>query len=250
MATPSNTENQSSRFSVGAADIKEVLHKELDLIQSIISRMASNSFQCKGWMIGILSFLLAFNKDTFFGNPLLVLGLLFPIFIFWYLDGFFLYTEQRYRDLYQDTVKKRLGDNPEKYYDLNYTRFEDDRVFNKGFWTHLKYAWSEELPIISAKKTPPAKEIQSIGKAMFSKTLKPFYYLPIGLIFFIAALGYLRPTAFESKESTQKISIIQDSTSTYNGKMMIDIQTNNQKMLEDLSKQVKELKAKIDSTKD
>lgn len=69
------------------------LHKELDLIQDVIKRMAQNSFQIRGWMIGILSVMVALqNKMLLSGadqfSPLAAAFLLLPVLSFWYLDAF------------------------------------------------------------------------------------------------------------------------------------------------------------------
>jgi len=45
-------------------DNTEILHKEIDLIQGIINRMANNSFLLKGWIISLIAVILALTKDT------------------------------------------------------------------------------------------------------------------------------------------------------------------------------------------
>ncbi len=71
-------------------DNQDIIHKELDMIQSVITRMANNGFQVRAWMIGIVSFIITFERQKLFSDPLLLLILLLPISVFWYLDGFFL----------------------------------------------------------------------------------------------------------------------------------------------------------------
>jgi hypothetical protein len=73
--------------------------KHLELIQGLITRMASNSFLLKGWTVTIVSaiFVLA-QKDS---NILFILVSVFPIFFFWILDGFFLRQERLFRRLYE-----------------------------------------------------------------------------------------------------------------------------------------------------
>lgn len=88
------------------------LHKELDLIQDVIKRMAQNSFQIRGWMIGILSVMVALqNKMLLSGadqfSPLAAAFLLLPVLSFWYLDAFFLSTERLYREMYKWVVENR-----------------------------------------------------------------------------------------------------------------------------------------------
>jgi len=94
----------------------EVFHKELDLIQAIVTRMADNSFKVKAWLIGVLGAIVAFESDAIFGNAddvsvSLRLGLnallFLPILCFWYLDAFFLRTERLYREVYKWVVTYR-----------------------------------------------------------------------------------------------------------------------------------------------
>jgi hypothetical protein len=123
---------------------KEILHKEIDLIQTIITRMASNSFLLKGWVITLVVGVLALTKDTLITNNITYFSLILclPLIVFWYLDAFFLHKEKCYRKLYEWVVSNRMQSNEFKY-SLNYKRFEND--------------------------------VESIIKIMFSKTLFPFY---------------------------------------------------------------------------
>ena len=71
----------------------EEIHKEIDLIQSCITRMAQNSFMIKGWLISIYAVILALLPEKV--NLFLLCIILIAINItFWYLDGFFLRTEK------------------------------------------------------------------------------------------------------------------------------------------------------------
>jgi hypothetical protein len=49
-----------------STDNHDNLHKELDLIQDIVKRMAQNSFQVKAWLIGILSALVVLESKALF----------------------------------------------------------------------------------------------------------------------------------------------------------------------------------------
>jgi hypothetical protein len=79
--------------------------KHLEMIQSIINRMGSDSFYVKGWSILIVSalFVLA-AKDA---RVAFVLLAYFPALAFWILDGYFLWQERLYRDLYDNVRKLR-----------------------------------------------------------------------------------------------------------------------------------------------
>lgn len=84
------------------------LHKELELIQSIISRMANNSFLIKGWTMTLMSALIAFGKDSILANIngiyylVMMLGILIP---FWWLDAYYLRQERLFRKVYNKVIK-------------------------------------------------------------------------------------------------------------------------------------------------
>jgi len=129
------------------------LHKEIDLIQSCITRMANNSFLLKGWLISIIAVVLALSESTV--DPLLLSTILIiPVISFWYLDAFFLRTERMYRQMYIWVLEKRKKDDIELQYDLSPKRFE--------------------------------KSVDSICKTMVSVTLRWFYGIPLLLVIGIA----------------------------------------------------------------
>jgi len=75
---------------------KKIAH--LEMIQGIINRLASNSFQVKGWSVVLVSALFALGaKDA---NPTLVYIAFLPALVFWPLDGYFLWQERLFRKLY------------------------------------------------------------------------------------------------------------------------------------------------------
>lgn len=125
---------------------ENILNKEIDLIQTIIARMANNSFLLKGWCISLTAVLLALTKDTIVATNLeyFNLILIFPVIAFWYLDAYFLHKERCYRRLYNWTIANRMT-SEDFLYNLDYTRFE--------------------------------KEEKSTFIIMFSKTLLPLYGL-------------------------------------------------------------------------
>ena len=77
---------------------KDILHKEIDLIQGVINRMANNSFLLKGWLISLVAVVLAITKETIVATQLSYFSLLLclPVVLFWYLDAFFLHKEKCY----------------------------------------------------------------------------------------------------------------------------------------------------------
>ena len=72
--------------------------KHLEMIQTIVNRMASNSFLLKGWCVTLVSALLALaSKDS---NTKFILVAYFPVMMFWILDSYFLWQERLFRKLY------------------------------------------------------------------------------------------------------------------------------------------------------
>lgn len=126
---------------------KEILFKEIDLIEDCIKRMAANSFLLKGWAVTVLSILLGlmanFNSWKL-GSPLAI----FVCIGFWYLDAVYLKLERLYTRKYNWIIQERKNtDN----YQFNLDPFE------KNMWLESE---SEDIVII---------------KVMFSWTLLPLY---------------------------------------------------------------------------
>ena len=69
----------------------------LQMMQDNISRMASNSSNCKNWMVMIVAALLAVSFDISSMNWWLLLIAL-PIFLFWWLDAYYLKLERGMRN--------------------------------------------------------------------------------------------------------------------------------------------------------
>ena len=135
---------------MGANDLdnKEILFKEIDLIEECIKRMASNSFLLKGWAVTILSVLigLTVNTDNWkFGS---VIAILICI-VFWYLDATYLKLERLYTRKYNWIIKNRLTT---KNYAFNLNPNE------KNMWL-----------------TTENSDIKIIKDVMLSPTLCPLY---------------------------------------------------------------------------
>jgi len=115
------------------------LHKEIDLIQNCISRMAQNSFLIKGWGITLIVITWAIlGKESLSSFALVIL--LIPIIGFWGLDAYFLWVERKYRKMYAWVLDNRLNlKSPEKLYDLDPNRFTKEA----GSW--LKVVFSKTL---------------------------------------------------------------------------------------------------------
>ena len=119
------------------AILKEYLVKEIDVIQSIINRLANNSFLIKGWAITLIVVTLLFE-----GSEDKVFVAFIPLIAFWYLDSYFLQQERLYRELYKWVINNRLQTR-DHLLDMNAHRFDGN--------------------------------VQSVIKIMFSVTLLTFY---------------------------------------------------------------------------
>lgn len=125
----------------------QILHKELDLIQDCIKRMASNSFLLKGWTVSLFAILLGLSKDS----SLLVSTLLVVVVcVFWYLDAFFLYTERCYRRLYEARLITRNANLDTFLYDLNphYYRSCGETIFKIMLTKTLRWFYGSLLFVL------------------------------------------------------------------------------------------------------
>lgn len=81
---------------------KECMMKEIETIQGVINRMASNSFLIKGWAVTLVSVTLLLK-----GSNYQVFIAFIPLMTFWYLDAYFLRLERAYRKLYSWVISNR-----------------------------------------------------------------------------------------------------------------------------------------------
>lgn len=114
--------------------MNETKIKHLEFIQNNIIRMSTNSFIIKGWAITLIAALFALaqkesNRDfvllTYFATPL-----------FWYLNGYFLLQERRFRALY-DNVRVKAEDKIDFSMDIS--------LFNKGKNTLLSSLFAKSI---------------------------------------------------------------------------------------------------------
>ena len=96
----------------------EEFHKEIDIIQACISRMAQNSFMIKGWVFMLVAAFAALTAKNIDLYVLCAVGI-FIFLVFWSLDAFFLKMEKLYRFKYEWVINERPKGNREYLYDLN-----------------------------------------------------------------------------------------------------------------------------------
>ena len=82
---------------------KNVEH--LQMIQGIITRMGQNSFQLKGWAIGIMIAIFTFAGQQ--GDTRSILFTIIPLTVIWLLDSYYLQLERKFRLLYDDVRKNK-----------------------------------------------------------------------------------------------------------------------------------------------
>jgi len=106
--------------------------KHLELIQTIINRMAGNSFLIKGWAITLVAALFALSSKDANKNYIIISFL--PVIIFWILDAYFLSRERAFRCLYD---KVRNLDENKIDFSLDISQFKERK--NNWFWSMFSH---------------------------------------------------------------------------------------------------------------
>ena len=119
-----------------------ILHKEIDLVEDAISRMAKNAFLIKGWCLSVLAFVFALAGKFSVGK--LSFLLLVPVISFWWLDSYYLRLERLFRKRYEDVIRKRT----------------------------LEHVWTD---LYSMNLKPYLQNVQGEIRIMFSSSEFPFY---------------------------------------------------------------------------
>ncbi len=76
----------------------------LNITQSVIQRMATNSGTCKAWCITLVSAILVIIADK--GKPNFAFIAVVPTVLFWVLDTYYLSLERRFRNSYKSFIEK------------------------------------------------------------------------------------------------------------------------------------------------
>lgn len=80
----------------------EKVVKHLEMTQTVINRLERNSFLLKSWSMTILVAAMVLIARENLQNNYFVLTLFLPIVGFWILDGYFLWQERLFRQVYED----------------------------------------------------------------------------------------------------------------------------------------------------
>ena len=140
----------------------EELHKEIDLVQGCINRMAQNSFHIKGWTVTIFAVVLALLPEKIAPTHAILLGgvMLATSIMLWYMDSFFLTAEKNYRQIYSWILRERPNGNRQLQYELDFNKYESEAKLSQS----------------------------SQRDVAFSKTLKCFYGMPTVISFIYLAV--------------------------------------------------------------
>ncbi len=79
--------------------------EHLNMIQSVISRMANNSLQVKCWCVTIVAAIIVLSDSV-----IIWIGLL-PVLLFCALDCYYLWQEQKFRGLYNTKRTEKETDS-------------------------------------------------------------------------------------------------------------------------------------------
>jgi hypothetical protein len=84
--------------------------KHMEMIQSVVARLAGNSFLIKGWALTLTVAILGFAVNKNSSGLAAVAGI--PILVFWRLDGYYLHTEWLFRELHKKVRLLESGVEP------------------------------------------------------------------------------------------------------------------------------------------
>lgn len=147
----------------------------LQMMQENISRMASNSANCKTWAVTIAAGLLAIGTNVEKLNGWLLFSIL-PILVFWYLDTFYLHLERGMRNRQKDFINKA-----KTLYNLSEKYSVQEKQLAESEYKDALYKFA---PLISDKNITP-KGFVSTADRCFSKSTAPFYGMLIAIVIII-----------------------------------------------------------------
>ena len=87
------------------------VRQHLSFIQGVITRMNSNSFSMKGWMVAIVSALCAVyaSNSTADAAYIYIIAAIIADILFCLLDAYYLKMEKEYRKLYDQVLKSPVA---------------------------------------------------------------------------------------------------------------------------------------------
>lgn len=96
------TQDKKTTFNIQNASV----HCYLGFAQNIISRLASNSANAKTWCVTLVAGLLALAASTGDNWHLVIKVCYLPVFLFCFIDMYYLFLERFFRKKYQAITEK------------------------------------------------------------------------------------------------------------------------------------------------
>ena len=81
----------------------EKVVKHLEMTQGVINRLGNNGSLVKRWSMTIIVAAMVLIAKHDVATPYFVLVLILPVLAFWILDGYFLWQERLFREVYNET---------------------------------------------------------------------------------------------------------------------------------------------------
>lgn len=116
--------------------------KHLDMVQAVVSRMASSSSTAKGWLLPVVTATYGFALVQHVPS-VASLGLA-AIVVFGVLDGHYLRQERAFRVLFRQIASGNIGGydmNPNRYFHKPNGDEDDERDENCRWW-HVICSWA------------------------------------------------------------------------------------------------------------
>src|SRR5262249_20162500 len=122
-ALPRHCGARKDEGNMTASGNTEDRRKHLDIIQGVVNRLASASFQVKGWSVTITTALLGVIIAGKLPSWTAFLGLV-PTLLFWSLDAYYLQQERLFRALFNDAAE---SGTTVPVYSMNVSRYLTER---------------------------------------------------------------------------------------------------------------------------
>ena len=132
----------------------EKVVEHLKMTQAVINRLGSNSFLVKSWSMTVIVAAMVLIAKPDMQNSYFVLALILPVLGFWILDGYFLWQERLFRQVY------------------NEIRVQSDTDF--------------KMDVLKHRNKPKCSWVSAI----FSLTLVIFYSVEAMFTLFVFAIAY------------------------------------------------------------
>lgn len=138
----------------------------LQMMQDNITRMASNSANCKSWMVTLVAAFCAIGCSIDALNGWIIIAII-PVIVFWHLDTFYLNLERKMRNRELDFILNMKGGHGSDAY--------KNSIYNFA-----------PMPLESLTEDQKKKGYVKTSDRAFSKSILPFYLWVIVAIVIIS----------------------------------------------------------------